>query len=102
MAMNAMISAARGGGDVVVSFGSGDTSGSGRLGRRVGNNSGSRVGRSNASSREVAAVRRQINNSGASARRRRAALQELQDNANRRGNIKRGVLRDILDAVLGR
>lgn len=101
MVLNSIVSAAQDVGETVVSFGSGETNGSGRLGGRV-DRGGAAVGRSSASSKEVSAVRRQINNSGASARARKAALQEIQDNASKKGKIPRGILRDILDDLLGR
>lgn len=79
-----------GGGGVVVSYGSGDSGG--RLNRAAAGRGSTRT----ASSARVRAVRSEINRSGLSQRRRRQLLQEIDDNRNARGNIRTGVLRDIL------
>ena len=78
------------GGGTVVSFGSGDSGG--RLARAA---TGSGRNRS-ASANRVRAVRNEINRSGLSARRKRQLLQEIDDNRNARGNIRTGILADIL------
>ncbi len=81
-----------GGGRLLASFGSGDTTGEGRLGRRARGSARNQ----NASRAEVRAVRTRINRlQGISARRRRQLLQEIQDNSRSNGSIRRGILADI-------
>lgn len=81
-----------GGGRLLASFGSGDSTGEGRLNRRARGSARNQ----NASAAEVRAVRSRINRmQGISQRRRRQLLREIDDNANTRGNIRRGILADI-------
>lgn len=93
--MNFIATATEGGGEFA-SFGSGDSGG--RLQARATG----RARTGNASAGEVRAVRSRINRELAGlnprsggARKRRALLQEIADNASGRGNVRRGVLADI-------
>lgn len=83
-----------GGGLLLASFGSGDTGG--RLQARARGTARNQ----SASAAEVRALRSRITRQGtagnsAAARERRRLLQEIADNTNSRGNIRRGVLADI-------
>lgn len=96
MAMNAVRAAAPDVGvGIVVSFGSGNEGG--RLSAAARGRGGTR----SASAARVRAARNAINRSDASRARKRRALQEIDDNTSRRGNIRTGILADILADLRG-
>lgn len=79
------------GGGTVVSFGSGDSGG--RLARAATGRGSQR----NASPARVRAVVNEIRRgTGLSQRRRNLLIKEIDDNRNARGNIRTGILADIL------
>lgn len=95
--MSELIATAIEGGGSVASFGSGESGG--RLQARHGRATGA-ARRANASTSEVRAQRSVINRAtGISRAQRRRLLQEIDDNRNARGNIRRSVLSDIADSL---